>query len=787
MVTQDRENDGLAGMACWKELIARPVKDMAKNFNIDVDHILKNYLDAIDNLDESAVDNLSDSFQQDMHELVSLNFGEAAMIVQNSASIYSKKVDLLQKIFDNTLRIFRAEKKGKKIRNKNAEAGEDGQEDQADEDEDIMLTMPKIKILKDGLRGEGNLDPDAELCPDDERSADAILAVKPSILLSEDTAVRGIPLKNTTNGDTIGYYRDFYCNRVHLYRGYNIGLLDDNSEALMRSWEVIMKNDPRSDWLPSHRLDDEEERLEFQANFQKDDDRFKPRDEFAVGHEFMDDDFAPPAPVEMSFAGGDYGPDDAMDDPVEAPKDSSFLELQEKLAPVSREDYKNLPKVQEVLGYIVPKFDEFKTQENQAETTAGKMGMLKPRPIIRKKSAIVKFNNKTYSLWKAQQDVLKAKKKAQREEKESQERESRAAERATENDTIPEPADVTSDRSTLEKSANATANQTSLEPKQKSKAPANAPIEPISNFIDKMRFKHLRKLPNAKSAIHAVTYPELKDWFFKEVDRRKREEKSRRARPKSVRRKLKLEEVIPKPGEKRGLEELASVDACPDALEEDAVQTLVDRIERYDDVDHDENLDHGINDADINAELDFDMPGPPPGLDDSGPIPTMEYGDNQVDMEAFDADAMEMDFENLVRHHVDEYFKMAQKFAKQTDLDKRVREWQDRLEPILDFITGRGSFDLHKSADTVIGRFGDKTGRVTHKSVEKTKQWTFVTGGSKYEACTLFASMLQLANNGNIEIITDQTKAGTEAYVNALKLKLLTSDRLQDRFDEMDV
>ena len=139
-------------------------------------------------------------------------------------------------------------------------------------------------------------------------------------------------------------------------------------------------------------------------------------------------------------------------------------------------------------------------------------------------------------------------------------------------------------RSTLEKSANATANQTSLEPKQKSKSPVNAPIEPISNFIDKMRFKHLRKLPNAKSAIHAVTYPELKDWFFKEVDRRKREEKSRRARPKSVRRKLKLEEVIPKPGEKRGLEELASVDACPDALEEDAVQTLVDRIERYDDV-----------------------------------------------------------------------------------------------------------------------------------------------------------------------------------------------------------
>ena len=47
--------------------------------------------------------------------------------------------------------------------------------------------------------------------------------------------------------------------------------------------------------------------------------------------------------------------------------------------------------------------------------------------------------------------------------------------------------------------------------------------------------------------------------------------------------------------------------------------------------------------------------------------------------------------------------------------------------------------------------------------------------------------MLQLANNGNIEIITDQNLAGTEAYVDSLQLKLLTADRLQERFDEMDV
>ena len=69
-------------------------------------------------------------------------------------------------------------------------------------------------------------------------------------------------------------------------------------------------------------------------------------------------------------------------------------------------------------------------------------------------------------------------------------------------------------------------------------------------------------------------------------------------------------------------------------------------------------------------------------------------GDNNEQQNSFCIDMLELDFENLVRKSVDDYFKQAQKFAKTTDLDKRVREWQDRLEPVLQSITSRESFNL---------------------------------------------------------------------------------------------
>ena len=108
-------------------------------------------------------------------------------------------------------------------------------------------------------------------------------------------------------------------------------------------------------------------------------------------------------------------------------------------------------------------------------------------------------------------------------------------------------------------------------------------------------------------------------------------------------------------------------------------------------------IDGGIN-GDFNGGFDGEdncVPNLPFAADDDDDeIFGTDMGDNNEQHNSFCIDMLELDFENLVRKSVDDYFKQAQKFAKTTDLDKRVREWQDRLEPVLQSITSRESFNL---------------------------------------------------------------------------------------------
>merc|ERR1711974_336821 len=88
---------------------------------------------------------------------------------------------------------------------------------------------------------------------------------------------------------------------------------------------------------------------------------------------------------------------------------TSMMELQEELAPIKKNSYKTIEKVELIMNSTkLPVFDEFKTSENQAETIASKFKMLKDRPIKLKRSAIIKLTAKTYQLWREQKDGKKA-------------------------------------------------------------------------------------------------------------------------------------------------------------------------------------------------------------------------------------------------------------------------------------------------------------------------------------------------------------------------------------------
>lgn len=171
-----------------------------------------------------------------------------------------------------------------------------------------------------------------------------------------------------------------------------------------------------------------------------------------------------------------------------------------------------------------------------------------------------------------------------------------------------------------------------------------------------------------------------------------------------------------------------------------------------------------------------------------------------------DFDNIELDFDNLVRKHVDEYYNLARRFANESEMDKRVREWSDKLAPYLEEITSNKRFDLHGMADQVLKSLDSTStsGTATTKahkkrsrstSGKKRPNWTKVlkplqeSTDTKPEnlASQRFWALLQLANNGNVEISPDFSVAGTESFVDNLRVRLIKGDRLQERFDDMEV
>ena len=87
---------------------------------------------------------------------------------------------------------------------------------------------------------------------------------------------------------------------------------------------------------------------------------------------------------------------------------TSMMDLQEQLAPVKENSYRNLDAVKLIMRNKIPVFNEFTNNKNQAETIASRFQMLKDRPIKIKKGAILKLTAKTYQLWKEHAEKTKA-------------------------------------------------------------------------------------------------------------------------------------------------------------------------------------------------------------------------------------------------------------------------------------------------------------------------------------------------------------------------------------------
>jgi condensin-2 complex subunit H2 len=116
-------------------------------------------------------------------------------------------------------------------------------------------------------------------------------------------------------------------------------------------------------------------------------------------------------------------------------------------------------------------------------------------------------------------------------------------------------------------------------------------------------------------------------------------------------------------------------------------------------------------------------------------------------------------FEELCRAHIQAFAKGAEKYASETQLSKRVCDWQQRLEPILDDEEQRAEFDIHAYGRTVISLAESEIRRLnptySDKKLEKApvNQVDFrevTRHRQQFEVCRMFLATLNLTNAGNV-------------------------------------
>lgn len=152
-----------------------------------------------------------------------------------------------------------------------------------------------------------------------------------------------------------------------------------------------------------------------------------------------------------------------------------------------------------------------------------------------------------------------------------------------------------------------------------------------------------------------------------------------------------------------------------------------------------------------------------------------------VDIQNHDAET----FEELCRAHLRAFVRGAEKYAAETQLSRRVGDWQGRLAPILEEEEQRPEFDIHVYGDRIMQTVQDE---IERKKASKSHLKLSAQGSSSptsvvdfravtsdcedYEVCRLFLSSLMLCNSGNV-ILSHEHEGASVASPESLRIELL--------------
>ncbi|XP_053497955.1 condensin-2 complex subunit H2 isoform X1 [Ictalurus furcatus] len=129
-----------------------------------------------------------------------------------------------------------------------------------------------------------------------------------------------------------------------------------------------------------------------------------------------------------------------------------------------------------------------------------------------------------------------------------------------------------------------------------------------------------------------------------------------------------------------------------------------------------------------------------------------------------------INYEDLLKKSVELFLANSQKYAQETTLSRRVKEWEDEINPRLLAQEDREVFDIHDYGDRIVHALGAVGVRRSFASLVK--------GMDNTEACRYMLASLQLANDYTVEI---DKSPGLDESIDTVHLTLLTEQRAHER------
>ncbi|XP_012940364.1 condensin-2 complex subunit H2 [Aplysia californica] len=182
--------------------ILQPIRDLARNWDIDIAHYLEEYLEDLEKVEITFDDGST-----------TMNFSEAALLIQGSAGVYAKKVEYLYGLVFQVLDLVTQKKKQK---NKSGEEGEEngGEEDNFADDDQFLL-------LDDIEETEGSYMKEV-----DTSTSKSVLPIPqmPTCLIPLEEAQKGDNPVCNNKGEVVGNYFDFIINTGHTGKDSSLSL-----------------------------------------------------------------------------------------------------------------------------------------------------------------------------------------------------------------------------------------------------------------------------------------------------------------------------------------------------------------------------------------------------------------------------------------------------------------------------------------------------------------------------------------------------------------------------------